>query len=96
MSLTNVEENQVKHLLVNYEGLYDLSTRASDIIASLAPEDVNVINLPTAAPLSASDVLYVAQANTDVKATMEQISNFILPLFPLPPSDSKLYFMGQF
>jgi len=95
MALTTLEETQLRNMLVNYEGLGDIGANAAALIASLLAGDVNVIDLPQAAPLNTSDTLYVAQAGADVKATIQQIADFILPLLPLPPSVSKLYFMGQ-
>ena len=95
MALTTLEETQLRQLLLNYEGLDDVGTDAAALLASLLAGDVNVIDLPAAAPLNVADTLYVAQEGADVKATIQQIADFIMPLLPLPPSDAKLYYMGQ-
>jgi len=98
MALTTVEETQVRDLLIDYEGLKDVGADSADIIATLVAGDVLVIDLPTASPLNAADVLYVAQAGDDVKATIQQIADFSLTLIPVPPipyDRTRIYYMGQ-
>lgn len=95
MALTTLEETQLRQLLLNFEGLDDVGTDAAALLASLLAGDTTVLDLPAADPLNAADVLYIAQSGVDVKATIQQFANFIMPMLPLPPSDGKLYFMGQ-
>ena len=95
MALTTLEETQLRELLLNFEGLNDVGTDAAALLASLLAGDVVVTDLPVANPLDAADVLYVAQSGADVKATIQQFADFMIPLLPLPPSDAKLYYMGQ-
>lgn len=95
MALTTLEETQLRELLVYFEELGDVGAQGAALIASLLAGDTVILDLPDANPLNAADVLYVAQAGADVKATIQQFADFIMPLLPLPPSSGKLYFMGQ-
>ncbi len=95
MALTTLEETQLRQLLLNYEGLDDVGSDAAALLASLLAGDTTILDIPSADPLNAADVLYVAQSGADVKATIQQFANFIMPMLPLPPSDGKLYYMSQ-
>ena len=98
MALTTLEETQLRELLVHFEGLGDVGAEAAALIASLLAGDVMVTNLPVADPLDAADVLYVAQSGADVKATIQQIGDFILSIIPVPPipyDRTRIYYMSQ-
>lgn len=95
MALTTLEETQLRQLLLNFEGLDDVGADAAALLASLLAGDTTVLDLPAANPLNAADVLYIAQSGADVKATIQQFANFIMPLLPLAPGDDFIYFMGQ-
>lgn len=95
MALSVLEETQLRELLINFDGLNDVGTDANELIASLLAGDVVVTDLPVADPLHVADTLYVAQAGADVKATIQQLTEFMIPLLPIPASGAKLYYMGQ-
>ena len=95
MALTTLEETQLRELLVYFEELGDVGAQGANLIASLLAGDTVILDLPNADPLNAADVLYVAQSGADVKATIQQFANFMMPLLSMSTSDGKLYFMGQ-
>ena len=98
MALTTLEETQLRELLLNFEGLSDVGTDAAALLASLLAGDVMVTDLPAAAPLVNADVLYVAQSGADVKATIQQLGEFILSVIPVPPipyDRTRIYYMSQ-
>lgn len=95
MSFTAVEETQLKDLLVDYEGLKDVGADAAALLAELGAGDVTVLALPAAAALQAPDVLYVAQSGADVKATIQQLADYVQSLLTNPTSVGQIYFMGQ-
>jgi len=98
MALTTLEETQLRELLLNFEGLDDVGTDSAALLASLLAGDTTVLDLPVADPLDAADVLYVAQSGADVKATIQQLGNFILSIIPVPPipyDRTRIYYMSQ-
>lgn len=98
MALTTLEETQLRELLLNFEGLNDVGADAAALLASLLAGDVVVTDLPAANPLAPADVLYVAQSGADVKATIQQLGDFILSIIPVPPipyDRTRIYYMSQ-
>lgn len=98
MALTALEESQLRQLLLNFEGLDDVGADSAALLASLLAGDVIVTDLPAANPLAAPDVLYVAQSGADVKATIQQLGDFILSIIPVPPipyDRTRIYYMSQ-
>lgn len=104
MALTPQQEQQIANLLSNYSGIQDLADSSTQILAALGYDDVRVIDLPSALALQANDMFYLAQNSQDVKATIQQLSNFVVAeILPSLQSqiqsglaDNKFYFFGQF
>ena len=84
MALTPVQEGQIIDILQYYSETLDLGQAATDILAALGFGDVRVIDLPTASPLNATDVFYVAQLGADVKATIDQFAQFVNTNYLVP------------
>lgn len=84
MALTPQQEQQVKDLLAFYSPILDLSAKSVEIDAALGYGDVRVVDLPLASPLTANDVLYLAQVGIDVKATIQQVGQFAFDTFIAP------------
>jgi len=80
MALTPTEEGQIRDILVNFDGVLDISQASSAILAALGYGDVMVTALPDASTLTADDVLYVAQSGADVKAKIQQIAEYVSTL----------------
>lgn len=95
MALTPIEEAQLRDLLLEYTGLKDVGVQANDILAEVGTGDTTVLDLPNAAALTAIDVLYLAQSNADVQATVQQLADYVQSLLALPTSKGEIYFMGQ-
>lgn len=81
MALTIEEEQRLRELLAISPSLLDIGDKSTEIEAALGYEEVRVVDLPTAQPLANSDVMYVAQQSTDVKATVQQFGAFVLDAY---------------
>jgi hypothetical protein len=81
MALTPVEEGQIRDILQNYNGIQDLSQASSEILAALGYGDVMVTSLPQATALAADDVFYLAKTGSDVKASIQQLADFVATIF---------------
>ena len=95
MALTPNEEAQIRDLLGYHEELLDIGVNTDAIITELGAGSTTVPALPLAAPLSASDVFYVAQLGADTKAQFSQVAAYIQGLVIIPTSRGKIFFMGQ-
>lgn len=84
MALTPQQEQQVIEILNRYSAVLDIADASTDILAALGYGDTRVIDLPGANPLASNDVFYVAQTNTDVKATIQQFAQFAFDNFIAP------------
>lgn len=84
MALTPQQEQQVIQILNRYSAVLDMADASTEILAALGYGDTRVIDLPNASPLNANDVFYVAQTDTDVKATMQQFAQFAFDTFIAP------------
>lgn len=104
MALTPTEEGQIRDILAEYSEVLDLAAASTAILAALGYSDVRVIDLPSALTLQAADMFYLAQSGADTKATIQQLSDFvvaeILPFLQAQIAaglaDNKFYFFGQF
>lgn len=84
MALTAEEEQKLKDILAFYSPILDLGAKSTEIDAALGYGDVRVVDLPTASPLTANDVMYLAQIGVDVKATVQQFGQFAFDTFIAP------------
>ena len=81
MALTPEQEGQIADLLTNYNGLLDISNSSADILAALGYGDVMVTDLPAATALAANDFFYLAKSGQDVKASIQQLADFVVTIF---------------
>lgn len=81
MALTATEEGQIRDILANYNGVLDLSNSSTQILAALGYGDVMVTDLPAATALAAADVFYLAKSGQDVKASIQQLADFVVTIF---------------
>ena len=90
MALTSVEEGQIRDILVRYSETLDIAAASTDILAALGYGDVRVVDLPNATALNGTETFYVAQLSDDVKATIQQFSQFAYDNFIDPALDAAL------
>ena len=81
MALTAQEEQRIREILALSAPLLDLGDKSAQIDQALGYSDVRVVDLPTAAPLGDTDVMYIAQQSTDVKATVNQFGQYVFDEF---------------